>query len=75
MDPITKSKIKFVYDGKDEKESKSTSNEWVHLGDYIDADQLECDYGGKFNFTYEIESYWSSLLEKTGNPYKIIDYN
>jgi hypothetical protein len=75
MDPVTKNKIKFVYDGKDEKENKSTSNEWVHMEEYIDPDQLECDFGGRYNFTYEIEAYWSALLEKTGNPYKIIEYN
>jgi hypothetical protein len=77
MDPVTKSKIKFAYDGKDEKQenAKNTTNEWVHMDDYIDVDQLEGDYGGRFNFTYELEPYWTALLEKTGNPYKVIDYN
>lgn len=75
MDPVTKNKIKFVHDGSQEKENKNTSNEWVNLEDYIDPGQLECDFGGRFNFSYEIESYWSALLEKTGNPYKIIEYN
>lgn len=76
MDPVTKNKIKFVYDSKDEKDNtKNTSNEWVHIQDYIPPDQLECDFGGRYNFTYELEPYWSSLLEKTGNPYKVIEYN
>lgn len=77
MDPVTKAKIKFAYDGKDEKQdnAKNTTNEWVHMDEYIDADQLECDYGGRFNYTYELEPYWSALLEKTGNPYKVIEYN
>ncbi|KAI9487555.1 MAG: CRAL-TRIO domain-containing protein [Benjaminiella poitrasii] len=76
MDPVTKNKIKFVHDGnKDEKDTKQTTNEWVNLGDYIDTDQLECDFGGHFNYTYELEPYWSALLEKTGNPYKVIEYN
>ncbi|CAO3651149.1 unnamed protein product [Mucor fragilis] len=75
MDPVTKNKIKFVYDGKEEKENKNTSNEWVHMEEYIEPDQLECDFGGRYNFTYELEPYWSALLAKTGNPYKIIEYN
>lgn len=75
MDPVTKNKIKFVYDGKDEKDAKNTGNDWVHLSDFIDPEQLECEYGGRFNFTYELEPYWSTLLEKTGNPYKVIEYN
>lgn len=75
MDPVTKNKIKFVYDSNEEKDTKSTSNEWVHIKDYIEEDQLECDFGGRFNYLYELEPYWSSLLEKTGKPYKVIDYN
>lgn len=75
MDPVTKNKIKFVIDGKDDKETKSLSNEMVHIQDYIDPDQLECDFGGHFNYQFEIESYWTALLEKTGNPYKIIEYS
>ncbi|KAG1136946.1 hypothetical protein G6F37_001747 [Rhizopus arrhizus] len=75
MDPVTKNKIKFVYDSNEEKDTKSTSNEWVHIKDYIEEDQLECDFGGRFNYLYELEPYWSSLLEKTGRPYKVIDYN
>lgn len=75
MDPVTKNKIKFVYDSNEEKDTKSTSNEWVHIKDYIEEDQLECDFGGRFNYLYELEPYWSLLLEKTGRPYKVIDYN
>ncbi|KAI7897049.1 CRAL-TRIO domain-containing protein [Mucor mucedo] len=74
MDPVTKNKIKFVIDGKDNKETKSLSNEMVHLEDYIDLDQLECDFGGHFNYQFELEPYWKLLLEKTGDPYKIIEY-
>lgn len=75
MDPVTKNKIKFVIDGKEDKDTKNLSNEMVRLEDYIDPEQLECDFGGRFNFEFELEAYWSALLEKTGNPYKIIDYN
>lgn len=75
MDPVTKNKIKFVIDEKDDKETKSFSNEMVHLHDHIDPEQLECGFGGHFNYQFELEPYWTSLLEKTGNPYNIIDYN
>ena len=76
MDAVTRNKIKFVIDDKDDKEKKNDiSNDWVNLKDYIDADQLETDYGGSFNYAYQIEPYWKSLLEKTGNPHKIIEYN
>ncbi|KAI8979179.1 CRAL-TRIO domain-containing protein [Mycotypha africana] len=75
MDPVTKNKIKFVYDGQEGKKEKSIGNDWVHLKDYIEPDQLESDFGGEYNFEYDLESYWNALLEKTGKPYKIIDYN
>jgi hypothetical protein len=75
MDPVTKNKIKFVHDGNQEKESKNTSNEWVHLEEYIEPNQLECDFGGRFNYSYQLEPYWNKLLEKTGSPYKYIEYN
>ncbi|KAG2234083.1 hypothetical protein INT48_006228 [Thamnidium elegans] len=74
MDPVTKNKIKFVVDGKEDKDTKNLGNEMVRLDDYIDPEQLECDFGGHFNFEFELESYWTALLEKTGNPYKVIDY-
>jgi hypothetical protein len=74
MDPVTKNKIKFVYDGKDEKNNNSTNNEWVHLDEYIDPARLERDFGGAFDYSFELEPYWSALLEQTGNPYKVIDY-
>ncbi|GAA5813432.1 hypothetical protein MFLAVUS_006910 [Mucor flavus] len=75
MDPVTKNKIKFVVDGKEDKDTKNLGNEMVRLDDYIDPEQLECDFGGRFNFEFELEPYWTALLEKTGNPYKVIDYN
>lgn len=77
MDPVTKAKIKFVYDkekgGKDDAANK-TNNEMVHIEDYISPDQLECEYGGNYNFSYNINDYWNALLEHTGKPYKVIDY-
>lgn len=73
MDPVTKAKIKFAHD---EEKGKSSSNnsDWVSLRDYFPAKSLERDFGGSFNFQYKIGDYWKALLEKTGNPYKIVDY-
>ncbi|KAI9490779.1 CRAL-TRIO domain-containing protein [Zychaea mexicana] len=77
MDPVTKAKIKFVHD-EDKKggkeDTKGMSNEWVNLKDYVPKDMLECEYGGTYNFSYDVDSYWNALLEHTGKPYKVIDY-
>ncbi|CAO3591868.1 unnamed protein product [Absidia cylindrospora] len=76
MDPVTKNKIKFVYDNVDGKQddTKATTNEWVHFKDFISNDQLETDFGGDYPFRYDLETYWKSLLDITGDPYKVIDY-
>lgn len=74
MDPVTKNKIKFVYDAGGNSDTKATTNEWVHLKDHISSNQLETDFGGSYNFKFNIDSYWKKLLEYTGNPYKVIDY-
>ncbi|KAI8337695.1 CRAL-TRIO domain-containing protein [Chlamydoabsidia padenii] len=76
MDPITRAKIKFVYDSVDGKQenTKATTNEWVHLHDFISSDQLETDFGGNYPYKYDLETYWKHLLDYTGNPYKVIDY-
>ena len=74
MDPVTKNKIKFVYDANGKQDTKATANEWVHIHDYIAPDQLESEYGGDFFFKFDIDTYWDRLLETTGKPYKVIDY-
>ncbi|KAI7861616.1 CRAL-TRIO domain-containing protein [Spinellus fusiger] len=75
IDPVTKAKIKFVRDSdKPKEEGSNTNSDLVDLVDYISADQLECPYGGNFNFQFNIDAYWSALLQATGNPYKTIDY-
>ncbi|KAG2226286.1 hypothetical protein INT45_005958 [Circinella minor] len=77
MDPVTKAKIKFVYD-EDKKggkeDTKGVNNEWVHLKDYVPSNILEREYGGDYNFQFNIETYWNALLQRTGNPFKVIDY-
>ncbi|ORZ14206.1 CRAL-TRIO domain-containing protein [Absidia repens] len=76
MDPVTKNKIKFVYDNVDGKQdnTKATTNEWVHLQDFISNDQLETDFSGDYHYKYDLETYWDQLLDYTGKPYKVIDY-
>ncbi|KAI9306925.1 CRAL-TRIO domain-containing protein [Cunninghamella echinulata] len=74
MDPVTKNKIKFVYDAGGKSDTKATTNEWVHLKDHISSDQLETDFGGDYHFKFNIDTYWKKLLEYTGSPYKVIDY-
>ncbi|ORX63165.1 CRAL/TRIO domain-containing protein [Hesseltinella vesiculosa] len=74
MDPVTKNKIKFVYDDSGKQDTKATTNEWVHIQEHIPKDQLETEYGGDFAFKFDIDTYWDRLLQVTGKPYKIIDY-
>lgn len=79
MDPVTFNKIKFVIDKKNDSNGKETQkpqveNEWVHLEDYIDLDQLETVYGGNYNYKFDYEVYWKALLDHTGRPYKVIRY-
>ncbi|KAI8354048.1 CRAL-TRIO domain-containing protein [Blakeslea trispora] len=70
VDPITRNKIKFINSG----DSKDATNDVVNLEDYIPLEGMEVDLGGKYNFEFEINTYWEKLLEKTGNPFKVIDY-
>lgn len=78
MDPVTFNKIKFVYEKKEddnkETEKTETGNEWVHLENYIDHDQLETVFGGNYNYKFDFDVYWNALLDHTGRPHKIIDY-
>ncbi|SSD58406.1 related to Phosphatidylinositol transfer protein PDR17 [Saccharomycodes ludwigii] len=54
IDPDTKNKL--VYDEPFEK--------------YIDDTQLDKDYGGDLDFTYDHSVYWPDMLEKVGNRRK-----
>ncbi|KAG2179980.1 hypothetical protein INT43_003767 [Umbelopsis isabellina] len=78
MDPVTFNKIKFVYEKKEdeskETEKTETGNEWVHLENYIDLDQLESVFGGNYNYKFDFDVYWNALLDHTGRPHKLIDY-
>jgi hypothetical protein len=80
MDPVTLNKIKFVIDKKNdaenikETEKPQVENEWVHLEEYIDQDQLETVFGGNYNYKFDYEAYWNALLDHTGRPYKLIHY-
>ncbi|KAF7727985.1 hypothetical protein EC973_006750 [Apophysomyces ossiformis] len=75
MDPVTKAKIKFAYDTDGKNDTKATTNEWVYLKDYIPENQLETDFGGSYHFSYDLEKYWTALLNRTGAPYKTIEYH
>ncbi|KAG0172852.1 hypothetical protein DFQ28_009816 [Apophysomyces sp. BC1034] len=75
MDPVTKAKIKFAYDNDGKNDTKATTNEWVYLKDHIPENQLETDFGGSYNFSYDVEKYWTALLNRTGNPYKTVEYH
>ncbi|CAG8692722.1 8968_t:CDS:2 [Ambispora leptoticha] len=63
IDPITKEKIQFVNLLEPEKAANKT--QWVNLDTFIDASQLEVNYGGKSHFAYEQKVYWDILSEKT----------
>ncbi|KAG0189900.1 hypothetical protein DFQ28_002785 [Apophysomyces sp. BC1034] len=79
IDPVTKAKIKFVHDSDkvkyDENNKPSNNDDQVFLQDFIAAEQLEVEFGGKHNFEFQIEQYWNQLLDVTGRPYKTIDYS
>ncbi|RUS33207.1 CRAL-TRIO domain-containing protein [Jimgerdemannia flammicorona] len=71
IDPITRSKIKFV-DPKhvyEPAKDSSKEHEWVSLFEYYTPEQLEKDFNGGINFKWDFEKYWQALLDKTGNPF------
>lgn len=47
MDPITRDKIRFN----------------PKLTELINADQLDCEYGGSYNFEFKHEQYWPTLTD------------
>ncbi|CAO3590737.1 unnamed protein product [Absidia cylindrospora] len=75
IDPVTRAKIKFVV-GKsgDNADTKRDASELAYLPDYLPEDQIETEFYGNRYFNFDIDIYWTRLLELTGDPYKIIDY-
>lgn len=71
MDPVTRNKIKFL----NSEDTKQSNDSHIKLDDYIPASQIEVSLGGEYNFVFDINIYWNRLLEKTGNPFKLIEYN
>lgn len=61
MDPVTRNKIKFI----DDSSAKSNSPDVVNMEECIDSNQIESSLGGKYNFDFDISTYWKALLEKT----------
>jgi hypothetical protein len=75
IDPVTRAKIKFVVEKRgDNADVKRDASELAYLPDYIPEDQIESEFYGKRHFSFDIDTYWSRLLELTGDPHKIIDY-
>lgn len=70
MDPVTKAKIRFI----NTDDTKEADSGFSNLEDYIPLDQMEVELGGKYNFAFDISSYWSSLLKVTGEPFSAIEY-
>lgn len=70
MDPVTRNKIKFI----NSDDTKNTSNDQINMDDFIPLKQMEVGLGGQYNFIFDIDIYWRALLEKTGKPYKVIEY-
>jgi hypothetical protein len=70
IDPVTRNKIKFI----NLDENKTTTNDLINLDEFIPLKQMEVDLGGEYNFAFDIDTYWNSLLEATGKPYKVIEY-
>ncbi|GAA5803133.1 CRAL-TRIO domain-containing protein [Helicostylum pulchrum] len=69
MDPITKEKIRFLStDANVEDQDLAKSDGPIAL------DQLEAGLGGRYNFAFDMPTYWNRLLETTGKPYKVIEY-
>ncbi|SAL95207.1 hypothetical protein [Absidia glauca] len=75
IDPVTRAKIKFVVEKRgDNADVKRDASELAYLPDYIPEDQIETEFYGERHFSFDIDTYWSRLLELTGDPHKIIDY-
>lgn len=69
VDPVTKEKIKFLSTDTNNNDDDLTKSEGP-----ISLDQLEVSLGGRYNFEFDMPTYWNRLLEITGNPYKVIEY-
>lgn len=70
MDTVTRNKIKFI----NTDDTKTANNDLINMEDYIPLNQMEVDLGGKYNFAFDMPTYWSTLLKVTGEPYKVIEY-
>lgn len=70
MDPVTKEKIRFI----NTDDTKEAGSGYSNLEDYIPLNQMEVELGGKFNFAFDISTYWDSLLKVTGEPFNAIEY-
>ncbi|KAI3638019.1 hypothetical protein MIR68_003630 [Amoeboaphelidium protococcarum] len=65
--PVTKSKIRFVQISQMEKISpdQESTSIWANILNYVDKDTLEVEFRGDFDFKYDHQLYWKSLLDAT----------
>ncbi|KAI9487364.1 MAG: CRAL-TRIO domain-containing protein [Benjaminiella poitrasii] len=71
MDPVTRNKIKFI---NPDDTKQNTNTDQINMKDYIPLEQMEVSLGGHYNFEFDIDTYWNDLLDKTGKPFKVIEY-
>ncbi|KAI9332045.1 CRAL-TRIO domain-containing protein [Obelidium mucronatum] len=63
MDPVTLSKIHFAAtDGRKDGNSEHGTGGWLRLLDIADADQLPLEFGGEFDFTFDVNEYWKHFM-------------
>ncbi|KAJ2453136.1 hypothetical protein EV183_002476, partial [Coemansia sp. RSA 2336] len=67
IDPVTKDKIAFVDVGGDRGKDGKSDGVWVDILDYVDAEMLQTDAGGSWNFTYKQEAFWPELERKSAS--------
>lgn len=67
MDPVTRNKIKFI-----DEDTNKNSQDVICMEDCISSEQIEASLGGKFNFNFDIDTYWDALLKRTDK--EVIEY-
>ncbi|CEJ04118.1 hypothetical protein RMCBS344292_18086 [Rhizopus microsporus] len=67
MDPVTRNKIKFI-----DEDTNKNSQDVICMEDCISPEQIEASLGGKFNFNFDIDTYWDALLKRTDK--EVIEY-
>ncbi|KAJ2463373.1 hypothetical protein EV174_006963, partial [Coemansia sp. RSA 2320] len=66
IDPVTKAKIAFVDLAAGAKAKPTAAGPWANIFDHIEAEQLQSDVGGAWEYRYSQEAYWP-VLERMHN--------